>query len=922
MRSRNWTGACAVALAAAAWGVEVRERDGRLAFFEDGAAAPFAEMARPADAELRVEAAPGRPFVVLEAWPKAAAAAREVARVTLPPLELGVGYAPAKMKALGTAGLTAVDGHSGSYMFLALAEPVTRRGVVAAWLTSRHASGIVFSGVQEGRVRVTPEMQYGRLPLGPSEDARGRGETFVVGAFDDCRRGLEAYADAVAAAFRVKMKPQIAGFCTWYSNQHGGAGDAASTRAFAACAEEKLKDWGFGFFQIDDLWQLGCKTNGPAKNFTGVRPDGPYPAGMKPTADDLRARGIVPGIWFMPFAGSQLDPYYADKQDWFVKSAIDYPPPGQRNTRRFKGIDQKKGAPYETFWGGTSLDMTDKAVERYVRDVVSRISHDWGYKYFKYDGTWTAMACEQLYVNDGYLPDDLGLQLFDDRSKTNVEVFRKGLRMVRDAGGEDVFILSCNVSQNMRTMGAAYGLVDAMRIGPDNGAGWDALCRGPVRGTARYFYNGRVWYNDPDPVYVRDSIPLAHAQTICSWAALSGQLYAFSDWLPGLSEVRVDVLRRTMAPHRRYAEARPVDLFESKLANVWSLGEGESRVFGVFNWERRQTLHVDYPAAYAGLDPEQTYVGYDFWNRVWVRPFKGAFRTDLDPTSCRVIAVAPYGARPVLVSTSHHVCAPLLGVRGVAWDAAARTLSGEVDAVKGERYELRVALPPGLRFEGLEVSEGAVRAGAPARGPALEVAFDAARTGAVKWAIRFARTDEGADWGTAPVAKPVEEWTPPEKVSVPPLPPEPEAALSGLKPVKAVSGWGGVRIDRAVSGNPLTVQGVRHARGVGVHAKSLLVYDVPKGMRRFVATAGLDDHHAARKEGSVVARVFADVCEMGEPPALLAQSPVLSDETVRLWHFDVPLDGRVKQIRLEIDDAGDGISCDHADWVRCGFRGK
>lgn len=52
--------------------------------------------------------------------------------------------------------------------------------------------------------------------------------------------------------------------------------------------------------------------------------------------------------------------------------------------------------------------------------------------------------------------------------------------------GEEVFILGCNVSQNMRTLGASFGLVDAMRIGPDNGPSWEALKRGPWHGTNRY----------------------------------------------------------------------------------------------------------------------------------------------------------------------------------------------------------------------------------------------------------------------------------------------------------------------------------------------------------------------------------------------------------------------------------------------------
>jgi len=82
------------------------------------------------------------------------------------------------------------------------------------------------------------------------------------------------------------------------------------------------------------------------------------------------------------------------------------------------------------------------------------------------------------------------------------------LKLVREAAGDDIFFLGCNVAQNMRTLGGSFGLLDAMRIGPDNGRNWSAICRGPFSGSNLYFLHGRVWYNDPDPIYVRDSVPL------------------------------------------------------------------------------------------------------------------------------------------------------------------------------------------------------------------------------------------------------------------------------------------------------------------------------------------------------------------------------------------------------------------------------
>jgi len=958
--------------------------------------APFAEFQLPADETVSfgLTAEEGQPFLTVTVSPKITAEKRTVKTIHLPQITLSDAYAPTDCRTLGSAGLTAVDGHKGSYMFLAVAEPKSRRGVVAAWVTSRKGSGIVFSGKTEDGKNVTiqPELQFGRYEIDAATVQEP--EIFVLGAFDDCLDGLERYADAIARVYKIHMKPQISGYCTWYSNRNGGAGSEESTREFADAAFEKLVPFGMRYFQIDDKWQLGERINGPAKNFTGHNPKGPYPSGMKPTAEYLNQHGLIAGIWFMPFSGNWNDPWYANKQEWFVKSAIDYPPPGEKNTRRFSGIDQKKGAPYETFWGGTSLDMTDRNVEKYVHDEVDQISNQWGFKYFKYDGMWTAMACEQLYVNDEYTPDDLGLQIFDDPSKTNVEIYRKGLKMVRAAAGDEVFILGCNVSQNMRTMGASYGLVDAMRIGPDNGSNWAGICAGPVRGTARWFYNGRVWYNDPDPVYVRDSIPLTHARLITSWAAISGQLFAFSDWLPELSDERVNVLQRTIAPARLYT-ARPLDVFESPLANIWRLtrpasaseAQNETVIFGLFNWSENEPLAVKRTFKELGLDESAEYVGFDFWANAFVPPFRGALDCELPGGSCRVLALSKMAAdRPTLVGTNRHVTSPLFEVKNARWDAETRTLSGTSTVVTNDPYELRLVLPDGLKVAEKQAENLKVEAA----GRTVRASFTPETSGEVAWEIRFEKGsnpipapekpqnltgkasyhdlrlawDETPNFGYVLTKKTAdgavrkvvsvagtqftdfevatgETWTyelqargwngdlsPAAVVSVampavivmPPLPPAPDVELVEQNPQKVQSGWGTPHKNQSVAGNPLKLDGKTYEKGFGVHAYSSLTFDVPVGSKRFVAVVGLDDFHVKDPRRSVVVKVWTDVCEMGEPQVLAAESPLLSNGTVTHWHFDVPLDARVKQIRLEVNDAEDGIACDHVDWVEAGFK--
>lgn len=262
----------------------------------------------------------GRPFVVFRrTLSNGTSEKRIVERIRPMSLRLGLEPEPAELRTLGTAGLTAVDRESnpGSYSFLAIADPDSRTGVVAGWLTHERGSGVLFSDVRDGKAVLDAQLDYGRLLVEPGQKVRS--ETLLIGFFEDARLGLEAYADAVAEHYRIELKPQPTVYCTWY---HAGASDEHELRRTAAFAKEHLVPYGFSVIQIDDKWQAGEKLEGPRKNFTTHRSDGPYPSGMKPTADNLKRLGLTPGIWFMPFAGTWNDPFFADKQDQIGRAHV------------------------------------------------------------------------------------------------------------------------------------------------------------------------------------------------------------------------------------------------------------------------------------------------------------------------------------------------------------------------------------------------------------------------------------------------------------------------------------------------------------------------------------------------------------------------------------------------------------------------
>ena len=877
---------------------------------------------------------------------------------------VNLGKPVAELRTLGTGGLLEPEKNPGSYAFLTTVDPATRNGVVGGWLTHDRGSGVVFSPVQDGALRIEAKLEYGRLRVHPGKDADT--EIFAIGYFDDARFGLEAYADAMAKVYQVKLPPEPAGYCTWYMEKHAGACDEAHLAELSSYATKELAPFGFNFVQIDDGWQEGVKKNGPKKNFTTHAPAGPYPNGMKAPAAQIKGLGLTPGIWFMPFAGTHFDPYFQDHPDWFAKDP--------------------DGRPFETAWGGTCLDMTHPGAREHLRGIVQKIAQDWGYTLFKMDGLWTGTATRQIYVNDGYRDDAIGEATFSNPDKTNIEAYRDGLKLVRQAAGSSVFLLGCCVSQNMRSFGGSLGLLDAMRIGPDTGAGHI----GAPHASRLWFLNGRVWWNDPDCVSVRAATPLDQARLNATFTAVAGDLFYNSDWMPDLPPERLDILRRCMPTHG--LPSRPVDVFESQPARIWLLSDTRKvprrDVVALYNWDKQSVL-VECLASRIGLPASSEYVAFDFWANKFVPPFRDSVRAELAPGSCRVLGVRPVANHPQLLSTSRHVTQGIVDVAEEKWSSP--ILSGVSQVVANDPYELRIVVSVGeqsWRATGAGVSPEDTAAGVKTAfhqdGPKLRATLTSPVSRAVRWEITFERahiepvapqpvtelnasadyrtvtltwTEQGAEgyrivrddgarsesmssgftdstaphgktcryrvtalgWGGMESNPATVEVTTPEELKRPPVPPIPTTHLSDLKFQVKQIGWGKPGVDESVEGKPLTVDGKAYSKGLGLHARALVLCPIPAGAHRFVAVAGLDDEKKSDPRSSVAFEVYGDVKEMGEAPVLLAQSPSLSSATLRSWTFNVELNARFKELRLVVTDAGDGIASDHADWVDAGF---
>lgn len=64
--------------------------------------------------------------------------------------------------------------------------------------------------------------------------------------------------------------------------------------------------------------------------------------------------------------------------------------------------------------------------------------------------------------------------------------------------------------------------------------------------------------------------------------------------------------------------------------------------------------------------------------------------------------------------------------------------------------------------------------------------------------------------------------------------------LTQIRPVRAESSWGRVRVNRNAGGGRMVVNGEPVEEGIGAHAVSLIEFDLPEGVERFTARGALD----------------------------------------------------------------------------------
>jgi hypothetical protein len=143
----------------------------------------------------------------------------------------------------------------------------------------------------------------------------------------------------------------------------------------------------------------------------------------------------------------------------------------------------------------------------------------------------------------------------------------------------------------------------------------------------------------------------------------------------------------------------------------------------------------------------------------------------------------------------------------------------------------------------------------------------------------------------------------PERVLPPSIHPG-KTKIGEITVEDVTQGWGTPQLNLGVMGGPLTIGGESYSSGIGTHAVSHIEISFPPNFKKFSGACGVDEYF--KGGGSIV-------CKVAHGEQVLFESPLLKGG-MKAASFSVAVSG-LSKLTLLVEDGGDNISGDHADWV-------
>ena len=468
--------------------------------------------------------------------------------------------------------------------------------------------------IKDGGIKSSANMDGVLVKAGQSR----RGEPMVI-CFESPETASKIWTRWVAATHGARLhRERVYGWCSWYSRTTNI--DETHTRDVLGILANNPNVFGKGILQLDDGYQVMDGDWRGGKKF---------PSGLAKVAEDIRALGWVPGVWFAPLMMNPNHPFKKANPDAMQKNA--------------QGIESFAN-PNPFHPDGSNWIVPDHPEsKKFLHNIISDARKN-GFGYIKIDF------------------NGIGSQ-FADPTKTSLQIFRELYALYRDAAGEETYMLSC-LGQPTR---GVIGYVDAARVGPDAHPGHFDKC---LKSVLRFqIYNNVWWHSDPDCSYLAPKLESRKVgythqgegmwRTWHNIVTLVGGTAMNSEPLD--AEDCKAVWRNSEIMRPSSAEpARLLTLGRSAENTIFGFSAarpyGNFAVWNLFNpVENPKSITLDFPSA--GLPPGIECAVFDFWqNKVIARAKDTYTSAPLDSLSSALLRFTPLNSEaPILVGSNLHL---------------------------------------------------------------------------------------------------------------------------------------------------------------------------------------------------------------------------------------------------------------------------
>jgi len=420
-----------------------------------------------------------------------------------------------------------------------------------------------------------------------------------------------------------------------------------------------------------------------------------------------------------------------------------------RGGRRIKGtpspLARRYGKP--DFWFKEAQEISKAHPEYYIDDHIDFSNP--AVVEFERERAQRAFQDKESIITYGWDFSDRWRKLPGqyDPFMTSAETYRAAMGIWRELARNHPAGSYAQIYMNV--VGFNYDICDILRAGQDSDQAYYGrgctFTEGLVRQiSGRYFYNGKVWWNNPDSfhVYVGGLYSYKQGKVHASFCSISGNRVFLSEPFTDQDtpEDRLEIIRRVapITPDVSIA----VDVFEHNPARLWNMpikrDFGEWNVVGLFNVDYNQDgkpISQEIKFEDLELSPDKEYLVYEFWSKQFLGVKKGSFIRTLQAPDCEIYSIVEKLDRPVLISTSRNIRQMAYDILHLEWDDTTKVLSGTSKVVEQDPYQLRLFVPEGYTFA--DAKAGDLKIDAKTDGQILTINFESPANDDVDWSVSF-----------------------------------------------------------------------------------------------------------------------------------------------------------------------------------------